>query len=101
GDITNNSTLTTTHPYPPVIPGTATGISILKSGTTLTGNIINSGTGVITAQNAGINIGEGATGGANANAGAVLSGSITNSGTITANDGIFVTGNTSLLSTVT
>ncbi len=99
GDVTNNSTLTTIQPYPPAVPGTSTGISVLKSGTILTGNIINNGT--IVAPNAGINIGEGATGGANSNAGAVLVGSITNTGSITSSVGIWVAGNSSLLSTVT
>ena len=75
-----SGTLTTAHAYPPVNPGTATGISVWGSGTTLVGNIINSGT--INAPNAGINIGEGATTGNGQGAGAVLSGSITNSGTI-------------------
>lgn len=98
-NVTNNSTLTTTHPYPPAIPGTSTGISVLKSGTTLTGNILNSGS--IIAPNAGINIGDGATGGSNSNSGAVLIGSITNSGTITSAVDIFVEGNSNVLSTVT
>ena len=32
GDVTNNSTLTPTGQYSPTLPGTATGISVLKSG---------------------------------------------------------------------
>ena len=60
GNVTNNSTLTGVVPYPPVNPGSATGISVVKSGTVLNGNIVNNGT--ISAQSAGINIGQGATG---------------------------------------
>jgi hypothetical protein len=60
GSVTNNGTLTGVVPYPPLNPGTSTGISVVKSNTVLNGNIVNNGT--ISAQNAGINVGEGATG---------------------------------------
>ncbi len=105
GDLTNNSTLTPTGSYSPGIPGTATGISVLKTGVTLNGNIINSGTidaNTIPGKQIGINIGEGATNSVNQNAGAILNGSITNSGTINSQVGIWVSGNSSpLLSTAT
>ncbi len=100
----NNSTLTPTGQYSPTLPGTATGISVLKSGTTLSGNIINSGSinaNTIPGRQIGINIGEGATNSINQNAGAVLNGSITNSGTITSQVGVWVAGNSGLFSTVT
>jgi uncharacterized protein with beta-barrel porin domain len=99
-NVVNNSSLTAPGTYPPIFPGTATGISVLRSGTTLSGNIVNNGS--ISAENAGINIGQGTTKSQiQLNAGAVVNGSITNSGTITATDGIFVSGNSSLLSTLT
>ena len=46
GNIVNEAsgTITPTGSYSPLNPGTATGISVLKSGTELIGNIINSGT---------------------------------------------------------
>ncbi|MFZ2065926.1 MAG: hypothetical protein WAV27_08070 [Xanthobacteraceae bacterium] len=107
GNIVNEAsgTITPTGSYSPLNPGTATGISVLKSGTELIGNIINSGTinaDTIPGKQIGINIGEGATNSVNQNAGAVVAGSITNSGTINSQVGIWVAGNSSpLLSTVT
>ncbi len=85
--VINNSTLTA--PGTGFIPGTGTGISVLKPGTILNGNITNNG-----AINAsiGVNIGGGATSSTHQNAGAVLNGSITNAGTITAAIGIQVSG---------
>ena len=87
GDVTNasNGTITAVHPYPPVNPGTSTGISVVRSGTTLNGNIINNGS--ITAPQYGINVGGGATTGNIQGAGASLVGSITNNGTITGGGG--------------
>jgi outer membrane autotransporter protein len=82
-NVTNNSTLTGIAPYPPLNPGTSTGISVVKSGTQLNGNIVNNGT--ISAQHDGINIGEGSSGSpaTNVNVGATVNGSIINNGTIT------------------
>ena len=104
GDVINNSTLTPTGTYSPGMPGTATGISVLKLGTTLTGNIINNGTinaSTVPGKQYGINIGVGATNSVNQNAGAVLNGSITNAGTITGSSGIEIGGNSTLFSTAT
>jgi hypothetical protein len=107
GNIVNEAsgTITPTGSYSPLNPGTATGISVLKLGTTLNGNIVNSGTidaNTIPGKQIGINIGEGATNSVNQNAGAVVAGSITNSGTINSQVGIWVAGNSSpVLSTVT
>ena len=68
-------------------PGTASGISVLGSGTTLTGNIINNGTIDTSLQTGGqgaINIGGGEFDpGPTLGAGASVVGSITNNGTIT------------------
>jgi uncharacterized protein with beta-barrel porin domain len=103
-NVINNSTLTPTGTYSPTTPGSATGISVLKNGTTLTGNIINNGTinaNTVPGRQYGINIGEGATNSINQNAGAVLNGSITNAGTINASQGIMVEGNSTLFSTAT
>lgn len=90
GDIVNQSggTITPTHTYAPTLPGTATGISVVGLGTTLTGNIINSGTITNAVAAWGIDIGGGATA-ANVfhGAGATLLGSITNNGTITSSVG--------------
>src|SRR4051794_675623 len=62
GDVTNNSTLTATHAYPPGPPGgTSTGIQVFGLGTTLNGNIVNNGS--ISAPQYGISIGAGATSG--------------------------------------
>jgi uncharacterized protein with beta-barrel porin domain len=80
GNAVNDSTLTASHAYPPVNPGTSTGISVFGLGTTLTGNIVNNGT--ITASQYAISIGAGATTGGATGAGASLVGSITNNGTI-------------------
>jgi outer membrane autotransporter protein len=87
GDVTNanNGTITAVHPYPPVHPGTSTGISVVRPGTTLNGNIINNGS--ISAPQYGINVGAGATIGNIQGAGASLVGSITNNGTITGGGG--------------
>jgi uncharacterized protein with beta-barrel porin domain len=93
GDVVNQGggTITPTHAYAPTLPGTATGISVVGLGTTLTGNITNSGTITNTLGNWGINIGSGAyNGGLISSNGAVLNGSITNNGTITAPTGISV-----------
>jgi uncharacterized protein with beta-barrel porin domain len=95
GDIVNQSggTITPTHAYPPNFPGTATGISVVGPGTTLTGNITNSGTITNTLGSYGINIGGGATAASIfQGAGATLLGSITNNGTITSSIGINVAG---------
>jgi uncharacterized protein with beta-barrel porin domain len=85
GDVVNNSTgtITATTPYPPINPGTSSGISVLGTGTKLTGNITNSGT--ITAPFVGINIGAGAHGipPTTSGIGATVTGTITNNGTIT------------------
>ena len=85
GDIVNNTTgtITPTTPYPPINPGTSSGISVLGTGTKLTGNITNNGT--ISGLFAGINIGGGAHGVVPTiqNAGATVTGTITNNGTIT------------------
>jgi hypothetical protein len=101
GAVTNNSSLTATGTYPAVSPGgSATGISVLELGTVLNGNIINNG--AINASNAGVNIGEGRTTRTTQfNAGAVLNGSITNSGTITSQVGVWVSGSSVQLSSVT
>ncbi len=90
GDVTNasNGTITATHPYAPVNPGTSTGISVVRPGTKLNGSIINNGS--ISAPQYGINVGAGATTGNIQGAGASVTGSITNSGTINANTGIVV-----------
>ena len=107
GNIVNEAsgTITPTGSYSPLNPGTATGISVLKLGTTLNGNIVNSGTidaNTIPGKQIGINIGEGATYSVNQNAGAVVAGWITNSGTINSQVGIWVAGSSSpVLSTVT
>lgn len=95
GDIVNQSsgTITPTHAYAPITPGTATGISVVGLGTTLTGNITNSGTITNTVAAWGINIGGGATAASIFHgAGATLLGSITNNGTITSPVGINVEG---------
>ncbi len=80
------------------LPGTASGISVLGSGTTLNGNIINNGTINTTMQTGGqgaINIGGGESDpGPTSGAGATVVGSITNNGTITGlATGINVVGN--------
>ena len=97
-NVINNSTLTPTGTG--FAPGTGTGISVVKQGTTLTGNIINNGT-INASHKLGINIGEGATSSTHSNAGAVLNGSITNTSTINASQGIVVSGNPTLFSTMT
>ena len=97
GDIVNQAsgTITPTHTYAPTLPGTATGISVVGLGTTLTGNITNSGTITNTHGNWGINIGSGAySGGLISSNGASLNGSITNIGTINAQTGISIQGST-------
>jgi hypothetical protein len=96
GDVTNagNGTITATHPYAPVNPGTSTGISVVRSGTTLNGNIINNGS--ISAPQDGINVGGGATTGGTQGAGASVVGSITNNGSITASRGIELSKSSSL-----
>jgi uncharacterized protein with beta-barrel porin domain len=85
GDVVNNSTgtITPTTPYPPINPGTSSGISVLGAGTKLTGNITNNGT--ITAPFVGINIGAGSHGipPTTVGVGATVTGTITNNGTIT------------------
>jgi uncharacterized protein with beta-barrel porin domain len=85
GDVVNNTagTITATTPYPPTNPGTSSGISVLGTGTKLTGNITNNGT--ITAPFVGINIGAGSHGipPTTVGVGAAVTGTITNNGTIT------------------
>jgi hypothetical protein len=95
GSATNDSTLTPTHPYPPLTPGTASGISVVGLGTHLTGDIVNNGTISSSAWTA-INIGGGAWGSppTNVNAGATLTGSITNNGIVNGGLGISVVGST-------
>src|ERR1700722_3140491 len=84
GNVTNEATgsLTTTAPEGGPLPGTASGISVLAPGTTLTGNIVNKGT--ITSNYVNINIGTGnfGTPPTSPGAGATLNGSITNSGSL-------------------
>ncbi len=84
GNVTNEATgsLTTTAPEGGPLPGTASGISVLAPGTTLTGNIVNKGT--ITSNYVDINIGTGnfGTPPTSPGAGATLVGSITNSGSL-------------------
>ena len=83
----------------PTFPGTATGISVIGLGTTLTGNITNSGTITNTVASWGINIGGGTAAAVTfPRRGSTLLGSITNNGTITSPVGINVSG-TSTLST--
>ena len=100
GNVVNQAPLgviAPTHAYAPIAPGTATGISVIGHGTTLTGNIINSGTITNTLGSYGINIGGGATAASIfQGAGATLLGSITNSGTITSSIGINVAGSATL-----
>ena len=89
------------------LPGTASGISVLGSGTTLTGNIINNGTIDTTLQTLGqgaINIGGGEFNpGPTSGAGASVVGSITNNSTITGPaTGVNVDGNgTSVTGSIT
>ncbi len=84
GNVTNEATgsLTTTAVEGGPLPGTASGISVLAPGTTLTGNIVNKGT--ITSNYVNINIGSGnfGTPPTSPGAGATLNGSITNSGSL-------------------
>ena len=84
GNVTNEASgsLTTTAPEGGPLPGTASGISVLAPGTTLTGNIVNKGT--ITSNFVNINIGTGnfGTPPTSPGAGATLNGSITNSGSL-------------------
>jgi len=95
GNVINETTgtLNASGPYPPNNPGTASGISVIKSGTVLNGSITNNGS--ITVSRNGINIGEGATGSppTNSNAHATVTGSIINNGTISGynNQAIVVT----------
>ncbi len=84
GNVTNEASgsLTTTAAEGGPLPGTASGISVLTPGTTLTGNIVNKGT--ITTNFVNINIGTGNFGTPPTlpGAGATLNGSITNSGSL-------------------
>ena len=96
GNVTNEATgsLTTTAPEGGPLPGTASGISVLAPGTTLTGNIVNKGT--ITSNFVNINIGTGnfGTPPTSPGAGATLNGSITNSGSL--NVGVGSSGTTGI-----
>jgi uncharacterized protein with beta-barrel porin domain len=85
GDVVNNltGTITPTGTEGGPFPGTGSGISVLTTGTKLTGNITNNGS--ITGVNfAGINVGGGAFGipPTTPGAGATVTGTITNNGTI-------------------
>jgi len=59
GNIINEATgsLNGGSPYPPLNPGTSTGISVVKAGTKLIGDITNNGS--ISAPQYGINLGPG------------------------------------------
>jgi len=85
GDVVNanTGTITPTGTEGGPLPGTGSGISVLTTGTKLTGNITNNGT--ITAPFAGINIGGGAFGvpPTTLGVGATVTGTITNNGTLT------------------
>jgi hypothetical protein len=90
GSATNDSTLNPPHTYPPLTPGTASGISVLGLGTHLTGDIVNNGTiGNVRAWT-DINIGGGSWGSppTNVNAGATVTGSITNNGILDGGTGV-------------
>ena len=85
GDVINNNTgtITPTGTEGGPFPGTGSGISVLTTGTKLTGNITNNGS--ITGVNfAGVNVGGGAFGipPTTQGAGATVTGTITNNGTI-------------------
>src|SRR6202035_1654837 len=80
GNIVNETvgTITPTHAYPPIAPGTASGISVVGP-TTLRGDITNNGTITNALGSFAVNIGGGAySGGLISSAGASLAGSITN-----------------------
>ena len=85
GNVVNDSTLNVTAAEGGPLPGTASGISVLQTGTTLNANIINNGT--INSNFADINIGNGNFGipPTTAGAGGTLNGSITNNGTLGSN----------------
>jgi uncharacterized protein with beta-barrel porin domain len=82
GAVTNDSTLTTTANEGGPLPGTAIGISVLRPGTKLIGDITNNGT--ITTRFVDIGIGAGNFGlpPTTVGAGATLVGSIINNGTL-------------------